>query len=344
MGGAFGGNFEAQPINELVSSGTIHRKFARICTTLPRAAICVALFLALGCGQQLHRYEYAELHMGVQVRLSVYASDEHAAQSGCAAAFARIAQLEDIFSDYRPDSELMRLCRAPVATPVHVSRELFDVLDQAQELSEQSDGAFDVTVGPYVALWRAARKSHLLPTQAELSAAGRSVGWQYVKLDTSAPIVTLLHSDMRLDLGGIAKGYAGDEAIASLRKAGLTRALFEAGGDIVASDPPPGKLGWLVRINSPGPDTPPVIQIANVGVSTSGDSEQFALIDGVRYSHIVDPRTGIGLTDRIVATVIALNGTTADSLATALCVLGPTRGKSLMREYPHTRAYIRRIK
>src|SRR5207253_9832352 len=100
-----------------------------------------------GCGAQLHRYEYAELHLGVQVHLAVFAADESSAQHGCAAAFARIAQLEDIFSDYRPGSELMRLCGAPVATPVPVSRELFEVLDRAQELSDQSDGAFDVTVG-----------------------------------------------------------------------------------------------------------------------------------------------------------------------------------------------------
>src|SRR5205085_1023543 len=125
--------------------------------------------ICVGCTSPLHRYEYAELHMGVQVRLTVYAADEATARKGCAAAFARIAQLEDIFSDYRPDSELMRLCRAPVAVAVPVSTDLLFVLKRAQILSDRSDGAFDVTVGPYVSLWRAARKSGALPSPGELT-------------------------------------------------------------------------------------------------------------------------------------------------------------------------------
>src|SRR5438876_14469 len=247
--------------------------------SLPREVMIVAYLLAIGCGQRLSRFEYSQLHMGVQVRLTVYARDESTARTACAAAYARVAQLEDIMSDYREGSELMRLCRSPVDMSVAVSPELFYVLSRAQELAERSDGAFDVTVGPYVALWRAARKSEVLPSQGQLAQARDRVGWEYVRLNAGEQTVALMHSGMRLDLGGIAKGYAGDEAIKALRENGIRRALFEAGGDVVASDPPTGKRGWTIRIRAPGSNAPPVIQIANVAVSTSGDTEQFVFIN-----------------------------------------------------------------
>jgi thiamine biosynthesis lipoprotein len=146
---------------------------------------------------------------------------------------------------------------------------------------------------------------------------------------------------MRLDLGGIAKGYVGDEAIATLKRNGISRALFEAGGDIVASDAPPGKAGWEIRILDAGASR--TIELANAAVSTSGDTAQFVVINGVRYSHVIDPRTGIALTNRVMATVIARDGITSDSLSTAACVLGPERTQHLIERFPGVRAYVRRI-
>jgi thiamine biosynthesis lipoprotein ApbE len=162
------------------------------------------------------RFEYAQLHMGVQVRLVVYAPDQPTAARACIAAYKRIAQLEQITSDYRPDSEVMRLC-ARSKQWVRVSPELFLILRRAQELSRRSGGAFDITVGPYVALWRDTRKTGVFPSREDLQPLHRTVGWRKIQLDPKMQSVRLLESGMKLDLGGIAKGYAGDEALRVLK-------------------------------------------------------------------------------------------------------------------------------
>ena len=275
--------------------------------------------------------------MGMQVRLVVWTADEATASSACAAAFTRIAELDGVMSDYRPDSELMRLCDQAGGAAMPVSADLFVVLERAQALAERSDGAFDVTAGPIVRLWRQTRRSGQMPAAQALDKARRVTGWRRLRLDPRQRVAQLLTAGMQLDLGGIAKGYAGDEALAVLRRAGVTRAMYVAGGDIVVGDAPPGRPGWVIRIA----ETDQQLTLANAAVSTSGDAAQFVVIDGVRYAHIVDPRTGIGLTSRVAATVVAPAGLTADSLATAACVLGPIEGRRLVGAYPGASAYIR---
>src|SRR5688572_4691893 len=236
----------------------------------------------------------------------------------------------------------MRLCARAGQGPVKVSDELFTMLSHAQEVARRSGGAFDVTVGPYVQLWRAARKTKQLPAPDALAEARRVVGWERVKLDAANRTVELTTPGMRLDLGGVAKGYAGDEAIRVLREHGIRSALFEAGGDIVVGDAPPGQDGWSVQII--GTETSPTrtVELANRGISTSGDTEQFLEINGTRYSHVVDPRTGLGLTQRYAATVIGRDGITSDALSTAACVLGGD-GRTLVKSY-RANAYIRRVR
>jgi thiamine biosynthesis lipoprotein len=292
---------------------------------------------AAPAADRLARYEYAQVHMGVKTRLVVYAPDERTAADACRAAYARVAALEDVFSDYRPDSELTRLCAAPAGKPVKVSEDLFVVLERAQELAEATDGAFDVTVGPYVRLWREARKVGKLPPADALAEAKARVGWRHVRLDPAARTVTLAVAGMRLDLGGIAKGYAGDAAIAVLRERGVPRALFEAGGDIVAGEPPPGTDGWTVAAIDPdAPAGTRERKLTNAAMSTSGDTEQYVEIDGRRYSHVVDPRTGLGVTTRAMATVVAPTGFTTDPLATAACVLDRPAAERLVARYGAT--------
>lgn len=280
--------------------------------------------------------------MGVQVRLVVYAPDEATARRACTAAFARVAALEQILSDWRPDSELMRLCRKAGGPPMRVSRELCFVLGRAQQLSQRSGGAFDVSVGPYVALWRQARKSGRFPSAQELKSARSRVGWQKIRLDVKARRVRLTVSGMRLDLGGIAKGYAGDEALHVLKQHGITRALFEAGGDIVAGAAPPHRAGWVVRAPAAETDvaTGPAtrtLALANTAISTSGDWNQYVIFNGRRYSHVVDPRTGVGLTSRFAATIVARDGITSDGLSTAASVLGARRGAVLAQSFAGAR-------
>lgn len=311
--------------------------------------LLLLLSAVAGCGSErrepaLERHEYAQLHMGVQARLIVYAPSEQAAATAARAAYARVAEIEDIASDYRPTSELMRLCAQAGQGPVKVSHELFTLLAHAQEMSRRSDGAFDITVGPYVALWRVARNTRQLPTPQQLGDAGRRVGWRMVKLDPAHRTVELTVPGMRLDLGGIAKGYAGDEALRVLRQHGIGSALFEAGGDIVMSDAPPGKKGWTVEIIGSEPGRSRTIGVANGGVSTSGDTEQFVEIGETRYSHVVDPRTGLGLTQRYAATVIAPDGITSDSLSTAASALGPWESEKLAKLYVRAQVYVHKAK
>ena len=277
--------------------------------------------------------------MGVQVRLVVWAADEATARSACTSAFARVGELDRIMSDYRADSELMRLCAQAGGQAVPVSADLFTVLERAQDLARRSGGAFDVTSGPGVRLWRQARRSGRMPSDQDLSRARRLTGWQMLRLDAQRRTAQLLTAGMQLDLGGIAKGYAGDCALAVLRAAGISSAMYEAGGDIVVGDRPPGRSGWVIRVA----ETDQQLTLANAAVSTSGDTEQFVQIDGVRYAHIVDPRTALGLTGRVAATVVAPDGLTADALATAACVLGPVEGRRLVGTYPGTTAYIRHV-
>lgn len=281
--------------------------------------------------------------MGVQARIVLYAPDSVRAERAASAAFARIATLDDILSNYRPTSELMRLSAASGGPPVRVSSELFTILSRAQQLATISDGAFDITVGPYAKLWRNARLAGRLPNPELLEKAAIRVGWEKVRLDPGRRTVQLLVPDMELDPGGIAKGYAGDQALAVMRSHGIRSALIEFGGDIVAGDPPPGEPGWLIRIENalPGKET---IQLSNQAISSSGDTVQYVEIDGTRYSHIVDPRTGLGLTDRIAVTIIAPNGLTSDGLSTMVSVLGPDRSLPLLRRhFPQARAFVRHV-
>jgi thiamine biosynthesis lipoprotein len=280
-----------------------------------------------GAEPALSRFSFTEPHMGTRFRILVYAADKDAARKAATDAFARIAALNATMSDYDKTSELMRLCAKAGGPPVPVSAELFFVLSRAQEVSRQSGGAFDVTVGPVVKLWRRARKLRKLPEADKLAEARALVGWRNIRLDEKNRTVQLLKPGMQLDLGGIAKGYAADEALAVLKKHGIDRALVAAGGDIAVSGPPPDADGWKIAIATlPGEKDSGRLVLHDAAVSTSGDAEQFVEIDGKRYSHIVDPRTGIGLLGRMSVTVVAKMGIASDNLTKVAAVLGPEKG------------------
>ncbi|HJT31742.1 MAG TPA: FAD:protein FMN transferase [Pirellulales bacterium] len=292
---------------------------------------------------ELRRFEFQQTHMGAPVKITLYASDERSANRAADAAFARFAELDEIMSDYKPESELSKLSRtAGAGRTVAVSDDLWKVLDRSQQLSEASQGAFDITVGPYVRLWRRARRSKEFPSRERLEEARRAVGYKHLRLDRQRHTAELLAPGMRLDLGGIATGYAVDEALAVLARQGVTRALIDASGDIGAGDPPPGEDGWKIGIAPLDPAGPPsrYLRLRNAAVTTSGDAFQHVVIDGRRYSHIVDPSTGLGLTEPSSASVVAADCITADSLATTACVMGPRRGLKLIERTPHAAAFI----
>ncbi len=291
----------------------------------------------------LQRFAYAELHMASIFRVVLYAPDRQTADHAAEAVYHRIDALENIMTDYDPKSELMQLCRQPVGVPVRLSDDLFAVLKKSHEISKESDGAFDITVGPFVSLWRQARRTHVLPTPEAVRMASQAVGYKKLKIDEKNHTATLTVPGMKLDLGGIGKGFAAEEALKLLRGMGITRAMAAASGDISLGDPPPGKNGWeigIASIDHPLQGLTGEVVLANVGISTSGDTEQYVEIGGQRYSHIVDPRTGLGLTERIGVTTIARTGTESDGLAKAICVYGARRGLAYVEKHPGAAALV----
>lgn len=289
------------------------------------------VFLSLGghVAEAQVRREFTEVHMGVSVRLVVHAPSDRVAASAARAAFARVAELDGKMSDYRAESEVRRL-GARAGEWVAVSDDLFRVLARAVDIARLSRGAFDPTVGPIVALWRESRATGRLPPPEVLERARAAVGWHRIALD-SVRRAAWVDRGVQIDLGGIAKGYALQEAVAVLRAHGAPSSLVEAGGDIALGDAPPGRSGWSVAVA--GADSTLARRtrsLSNVSVATSGASAQFVEVAGVRYSHVIDPRTGLGVTSPRIVTVIAADGATADAAATALSVLGPEAGTRLI--------------
>jgi len=282
--------------------------------------------------------------MGVPFRLIVYATDEPAANKALDAAFKRIEELNDIYSDYDSDSELSRLSRSSGSgKAVPVSSELLDILQISHKISQKTEGAFDITVGPAVRLWRRARRQKLFPDSERLKAARQAIGYQHMLIDPAERTVTLQRDQMRLDLGGIAKGYAADEALRVLRQHDIRSALIDASGDLLVGAPPPGKPHWTIGVaalKSPEGEPTEFLKLANRAVATSGDAYQFVEIDGVRYSHIVNPRTGLGLTTPGSVTVVAPTATLADAWASAVSVMGPEQGLSVLSRQDNLSALV----
>jgi len=281
--------------------------------------------------------------MGTTVRVVLYAVDRQAAQSAAAVAFARVGALDAILSDYRADSELSRLTRDGVGTPIPVSDDLFRVLDAAQGLALRSHGAFDITVGPLSQLWRRARRQIAMPPAEELSRARDATGFRLLILDREKRTVLVTRDGMRLDAGGIAKGFAADEALAVLVGRGFSRSLVAVGGDLAIGEAPPAAAGWQVVLaglssGASAPGSP--LTLTSAGVSTSGDAEQWVEIDGQRYSHIVDPLTGLGLRGHRSVSVVARDAMTSDMLATAVNVLATEAGTALVDATPGAAALI----
>ncbi|MDA2927567.1 FAD:protein FMN transferase [Acidobacteria bacterium AH-259-G07] len=273
--------------------------------------------------------------MGTLFRILLYAPGEPEARGAATAAFERIEELDQRLSDYRSDSELMRACRKASERPVIVSRDLFLVLENALHFSRLSGGAFDITVKPLVELWRRARQTKQLPNAQAIAGARERVGYRKVLLNPMTRSVRLRTEGVKLDLGGIAKGYAADEALKTLEEHGIQRALIDAGGDLRLGEPPPGKNGWTVTLeNAHLADAAAEQQFVlhNTAIATSSDAYQFVEIDGIRYSHIVDPATGLGMRDARMVTVLASDAMTADALATTLSVLAPEKGLELVRK------------
>lgn len=344
-GGAARARFAAVLVTLVAMSGTG-------CNPAPQEPVTTATTTTApaASAEPLHRFEFQQPKMGAAFRIVLYAPDQAAADRAAEAAFARVDVLNAILSDYDPKSEISRLSQATLdgamAEPLKVSEELFHVLAVSQRVAEQTGGAFDVTIGPFVRLWRRSRDLGALPRPARLAEARSSVGHKLLKLDPDQRTVQLLAPRMRLDVAGIAVGYVVDEALRAITAAGVERALIDAGGDLGMTGPPPNAKGWRVAIQSlqaPQETTGEYVELSHASISTSGDTYRFVELDGKRYSHILDPKTGLGLTSRIGVTAIARDGITADWLDTAVAVLGRDAGSKLVEATPGAAARITTI-
>ena len=300
--------------------------------------------------KMLKRFKVSEVRFNTPINLIFYSDSDQVARQAQQAALVTVEKLENIFTDYHSESELRRLCaKSDAKTSIKISRPLFRVLVRAEQVAKESGGAFDVTVGPVVKLWRRAIRKQELPAPDRLAEAKSRVGYQMIHLNAEDQSVLLDKTDMRIDLGGIAKGYIIDQVLEVFRQHGIRRALVDIGGDIGLGDPPPGKKGWTIAIapleglaadGTRGPFC--FVELSNCAIATSGDTERFVEIDGRRYSHLIDPRTGIGITDHSNVTVIAPDAMTADALASAVSVLGPAKGLKLIDQTPNTETLILR--
>jgi thiamine biosynthesis lipoprotein len=290
------------------------------------------------------RFEHVHATMGTKFRFVVYARDEAQATGAVEDATRRLDALNASLSDYVRTSEVSRLSAdSGLGHWRLVPDDLWDVLSYGNRLAAQTEGAFDMTVGPMTRLWHVARRSGKLPSQPRLAEALAATGHAHLEMDAERRRARLTLPGMRLDLGGIAKGYAVDATLDVLVDHGITDALVDGGGDLRALGSPPHTAGWMIAVDDleTSSDTTSTTALKDLAMATSGDLYQSVEIDGRKFSHIVNPRTGLGLEYRRLVTVISPSAMIADALASAISVLSISASRNLLEtHYPESSAKI----
>ena len=290
-----------------------------------------------------------QLVMGTFAHIVAVAKDTGTAKRCVQAALEEIRKVDDLMSDYKSDSEISRVNREAGERAVKVSESTYEVLQRSVEFSEMTGGAFDITVGPLVALFREAKENKVAPSEEQIAQARSKVGFEKLKLDSENKTVQFSDKGMLLDLGGIAKGYAIDKAIEAAQRNGAIGAMVDIGGDVRCFGlPPEGKDHWLIGLQDPksaiegigGGELQLVLKVTNAAVATSGDYQQFVFIEGKHYSHIIDRRTGTSAEGLSSVTIIADNATDADALATSLSVMGTEKGLAIIEKLQKTEAIL----
>lgn len=308
--------------------------------TFLKAVAGVLLVLAVPAAAQPVRYQETRAAMGTQFTIVVYGPDESPLQAAVSAAFDEILRIDRHWSTYLPDSDISVVNRGASQRPVPVDAELFGMLRTCLRFSRETEGAFDVTVGPLVAAWGFFKREGRIPSKKEAARALAQTGWRNVRLDGTT--VSFAVPGMRLDLGAIGKGYAVDKAAAVLRQAGIQSALLDAGNSsILAIGAPPGQQGWTLMIRDPKDPKKNVEQVLlkDASLSTSGNYEKFFRVKGRTYSHIFDPRTGYPVEGVLSTSVIALTATETDALSTAFFVLRQEGTRRYLQAHPGIRVF-----
>ena len=281
---------------------------------------------------QTRKFSYSEMKMGSAFNLIIVSADSNKANHLARKSYELVDSLNHIFSNYDSSSELSKINASAGLLPYKMSRAMLDLVQKSQYAYIQSKGAYDISIGPLSSLWRNARKAKLFPEASTVLATKKLVGLNQVKINKRLGTIFLPNANMQLDFGGIAKGYIAQWVINFLKANGIQQALVDAGGDIVMSGPPLNQQGWLIGVNLPETTDQLLnkkLQLSNCSVATSGDVYQFIEYKGVKYSHIINPLTGYGVTNLRNVTIIAKTGATADWLATACSILPIQEAKQL---------------
>jgi thiamine biosynthesis lipoprotein len=282
--------------------------------------------------------------MGTFAHVLVVAPGKKTAQKCIDLAFEQLQRVDALMSAHNPESELGKINRLASNQPVKVSESTFNVLQRAVHFSRLTDGAFDVTVGALIDLWRESADANHLPSSQQIMMARSKVGYQNLLLDANNMTVHFAVDGMKLDLGGIAKGYAIDKAVEAMKSAGARGGMVDVGGDIRCFGIAVGrKKHWLIGLQDPNVADERIIltlKLSDSAVTTSGDYRRFVVIDGKKHSHIIDTSTGQSSKELSSVTVIASNATDADALATAVSVLGQKKGLELIESLTDTEAIL----
>jgi FAD:protein FMN transferase len=302
--------------------------------------LCVSvanLSLGRAMGRQTGRYEDNRVSMGCLYAVVVYGRDPARLREAAAAALDEVDRVDRLMSNYKNDSELSRVNREAAKAPVKVDPELFDFIAECLRYSRESEGAFDITVGPLMKAWGFFRGEGRMPSETELAEARSRVGYRRVILNRKDGTIFFDRSGVELDLGGIAKGYAVDRAVAVLKRCGVASALLSAGGStIYALGAPPGKPAWEIELQDPV-DRGKIatrVRLRDRALSVSGSYEKFFELNGARYSHVMDPMTGRPVQGVLSVAVVTDDGTSGDALDNVFYVLGAERGRAWLSKFP----------
>lgn len=293
----------------------------------------VACLTSIFIFAQHTRFSFSQEKMGSPFNIILYETDSVTANQRAASCYVLIDSLNKIFSDYDPESELNKLAFSAKADSfIKLSEPLSELIWKSKQAWEISNHAFDISVGVLSKLWRQARKSGIFPLENEVQQALLKTGFEKIAIDTLRRSVKFLIKDMQLDVGGIAKGYIAQQCAEYLKFMGTKNFLLDAGGDIVAGEAPDETKGWKIGINQLNSGTyilQKKLTLVNTSVATSGDIYQYLEHKGKRYSHIINPLSGYGITQIRNVTVIAKDGTTADWMASACSIVPLKKVKSM---------------
>ena len=270
--------------------------------------------------------------MGSPLNIIFYAQDSVIANKQAKACFRLVDSLNHIFSNYDSSSELTRINNNAGIAKNTASPLMWELLMKSKEAYIESNGAYNIAMGPLTQLWRIARRSKKFPTQLQIKKTLLLCDFNKIQLNELEHSIYLSAKGMQLDFGGIGKGYIAQKVVDFLNTQGIPESLVDAGGDIVLGNAPWDKKGWTVGVNQPEKADdllPEKLQLHNLSVATSGDVYQFIEQNGEKYSHIIDPTTGYGVTSLRNVTVIANDGALADWLATACSILPINQAKKL---------------